>query len=109
MIDMTGTKLHCAVCSTESTLMIAYLGVCGDCVRTHVVLARPLAVASHAKTCRYPGPPLVATGMFLVPGYVTPEEVGHIARFIANISPHSPYACLASLRNFIFRTCPAPR
>jgi pyruvate formate lyase activating enzyme len=46
------------------------------------------------------GPALVVASTLLVPGYVTPDEVGHIARFIADINPHIPYALLGFGPNF---------
>ncbi len=39
-------------------------------------------------------PPLVVVSTLLVPGYVDAEEVGRIARFIAEIDPGIPYALL---------------
>ncbi|UCF05148.1 MAG: radical SAM protein [bacterium] len=39
-------------------------------------------------------PPLVVASTLLVPGYVEPDEVQAIARFIASIDPQIPYALL---------------
>lgn len=47
-----------------------------------------------------PEPALVVASTLLVPGYVTPEEVGRIARFIADIDPRIPYALLGFAPNF---------
>jgi pyruvate formate lyase activating enzyme len=47
-----------------------------------------------------PDPPLVVASTLLVPGYVTADEVGCIARFIAAINPHIPYALLGFAPNF---------
>jgi len=47
-----------------------------------------------------PDPPLVVASTLLVPGYVTPDEVAEIARFIAHINPHIPYALLAFAPQF---------
>lgn len=47
-----------------------------------------------------PEPPLVVASTLLVPGYVTPGEVGRIARFIASLNPHIPYALLGFAPNF---------
>lgn len=41
-----------------------------------------------------PEPPLVVASTLLVPGYVDAEEVGRIARFIADLNPDLPYALL---------------
>jgi pyruvate formate lyase activating enzyme len=45
-------------------------------------------------------PPLVVASTLLVPGYVTPEEVGHIACFLSAIDPDIPYALLAFAPQF---------
>ena len=50
-------------------------------------------------------PPLVASTL-LVPGYVTPEEVGRIARFIAGLNPLIPYALLAFAPQFYMSDLP---
>lgn len=47
-----------------------------------------------------PEPPLVVASTLLAPGYVTPAEVGRIARFIVEFNPHIPYALLAFGPNF---------
>jgi len=47
-----------------------------------------------------PDPPLVVASTLLVPGYVTPDEVAAIARFIAQVNPHIPYALLAFAPQF---------
>jgi len=53
-----------------------------------------------ARFTERPAPPLVVASTLLVPGYVTPEEVGCIARFIADINPDIPYALLGFAPNF---------
>ncbi len=45
-------------------------------------------------------PPLVVASTLLVPGYVTPEEVAAIARYIASIDPETPYSLLAFVPQF---------
>jgi pyruvate formate lyase activating enzyme len=50
-------------------------------------------------------PPLVASTL-LVPGYVTPEEVERIARFIAACDPDIPYALLAFHPHFYLSDLP---
>jgi pyruvate formate lyase activating enzyme len=50
-----------------------------------------------------PAAPLVIASTLLVPGYVTPEEVGRIAAFIADIDPAIPYALLAFAPQFFMR------
>jgi pyruvate formate lyase activating enzyme len=44
--------------------------------------------------CR-PEPPPVVASTLMVPGYVGPDEVGHIARFLASLDPDIPYSLLA--------------
>jgi pyruvate formate lyase activating enzyme len=47
-----------------------------------------------------PEPPPVLASTLLVPGYVDREEVGQIARFIAQISPQIPYSLLGFAPHF---------
>jgi pyruvate formate lyase activating enzyme len=47
-----------------------------------------------------PDPPMVIASTLLVPGYVTPEEVGRIARLIAGIDPRIPYSLLGFAPQF---------
>jgi pyruvate formate lyase activating enzyme len=51
-------------------------------------------VRAAARFGERPEPPLVVASTLLVPGYVTADEVGRIARFIADIDPRIPYALL---------------
>ncbi len=53
-----------------------------------------------------PDPPLVVASTLLVPGYVTRQEVGKIAAFIASFDPHIPYALLAFAPNFYLSHLP---
>ena len=53
-----------------------------------------------------PDPPLVVASTLLVPGYVDAEEVHAIARFIAQFSPHIPYALLGFAPNFFMPDLP---
>jgi pyruvate formate lyase activating enzyme len=53
-----------------------------------------------------PEPPLVVASTLLVPGYVTPDEVGRIARFIAGIDPDTPYSLLAFYPQFLMADQP---
>ena len=53
-----------------------------------------------------PDPPLVVASTLLVPGYVDSEEVGHIARFIADLNPAIPYALLGFAPQFLFPDLP---
>ncbi len=50
-------------------------------------------------------PPIVASTL-LVPGYVDAEEVGHIARFIADLDPNIPYTLLGFAPHFMFPDLP---
>ncbi len=42
-----------------------------------------------------PDPPFLIAATLLVPGYIDAEQVGKLARFIAGLDPHIPYALLA--------------
>ncbi|MCP4541132.1 MAG: radical SAM protein [Chloroflexi bacterium] len=53
-----------------------------------------------------PDLPLVVASTLLVPGYVDAEQVGKIARFIAALNPHIPYALLAFAPNFYIGDLP---
>lgn len=50
--------------------------------------------------------PLVVASTLLVPGYVDPDQVGKIARFIAAIDPDIPYALLGFAPNFYMPDLP---
>jgi len=61
--------------------------------------------ASHFKD--HPeSPPLVIASTLLVPGYVDADQVGKIARYIASLNPHIPYALLAFAPNFYMHDLP---
>ncbi len=51
-------------------------------------------------------PPLLAAATLLVPGYVSPAEVGRLARFIAGLDPDIPYALLAFHPQFMLDDLP---
>jgi pyruvate formate lyase activating enzyme len=51
-------------------------------------------------------PPLVVASTLLVPGYVEADEVGRIARFIAEIDPDIPYALLGFHPHFFIPDLP---
>ncbi len=53
-----------------------------------------------------PQPPLVVASTLLVPGYVDAEEIGRIARFIADVNPHVPYVLLAFAPNCLMPDLP---
>lgn len=53
-----------------------------------------------------PDRPLVVASTLLVPGYVDVDEVTRIARFIANINPHIPYALLGFGPNYLMPDLP---
>lgn len=53
------------------------------------------------------GPPPLVASTLLVPGYVDGEEVGHIARFIADLDPAIPYALLAFGPHFLMPDLPS--
>jgi len=53
-----------------------------------------------------PEPPLVVACTLLVPGYVTPTEVGRIAEFIASVNPRIPYSLLGFAPQFYMSDLP---
>jgi pyruvate formate lyase activating enzyme len=59
-----------------------------------------------ARLAERPEPPLVVASTLLVPGYVTPEEVGRMADFIARLNPDIPYALLGFAPNFYLPDLP---
>ncbi len=80
-------------------------------------LHRALTGASNARTLENftraarrfrerPEPPLVVASTLLVPGYVTPSEVGRIARFIAGVDQDIPYALLGFAPQFYMSDLP---
>jgi pyruvate formate lyase activating enzyme len=50
--------------------------------------------------------PLVVASTLLVPGYVDPNQVGRIAKFIASIDRDIPYALLAFAPHFYMSDLP---
>jgi pyruvate formate lyase activating enzyme len=77
----------------DERLHLALTG--GSNRRTLETFARAAALfAQHAE------PPLLVASTLLVPGYVTPDEVGRIACFIADLHPDIPYALLGFAPNF---------
>jgi pyruvate formate lyase activating enzyme len=52
-------------------------------------------------------PPPVVASTLLVPGYVDADEVGCLARLIADVEPRIPYALLAFAPNFFMSDLPA--
>jgi pyruvate formate lyase activating enzyme len=53
-----------------------------------------------------PTPPPVIASTLLVPGYVDVQEVGRIARFIADLNPAIPYVLLGFAPQFLFPDLP---
>lgn len=53
-----------------------------------------------------PDPPLLMASTLLVPGYVDAEEVGRIARFIADLNPDIPYSLLGFHPHFFMPDLP---
>ncbi len=51
-------------------------------------------------------PPFLRASTLLLPGYVTPDEVEEIAKFISSISPDIPYSLLAFHPDFMMRDMP---
>lgn len=53
-----------------------------------------------------PKVPFLRASTLLIPGYVTPNEIEHIARFIADISSDIPYSLLAFSPKFEMKNLP---
>ncbi len=53
-----------------------------------------------------PDPPPLVVSTLLVPGYVDAEEVGRIARYVAEQSPDIPYVLLGFAPHFLFPDLP---
>ena len=51
-------------------------------------------------------PPPLVTSTLLVPGYIDPEEIRNIAKFIASIDPEIPYSLLAFYPHFYMDDMP---
>jgi pyruvate formate lyase activating enzyme len=47
-----------------------------------------------------PEPPLLVASTLLIPGYISEEEIGKIAKFIASLNPYIPYTLLAFSPHF---------
>jgi pyruvate formate lyase activating enzyme len=58
------------------------------------------------RSAQRPAPPPVVASTLLVPGYVDAEEVGHIARLIADLNPAIPYTLLGFAPQFLFPDLP---
>jgi len=52
-------------------------------------------------------PPSLVASTLLIPGYIDENEVGAIARFIAELNPDIPYSLLAFHPNFLMRDLPS--
>jgi pyruvate formate lyase activating enzyme len=67
MMNSENAPARCALCKTETRLIIEHLGVCGECIRIHFDQAYPLAQAAHAETRRLfklpPSPPRAIDGI----------------------------------------------
>ncbi len=61
---------------------------------------------ASARSADRPGLPLVVASTLLVPGYVDPNQVGRIAKFIASIDRDIPYALLAFAPHFYMSDLP---
>jgi pyruvate formate lyase activating enzyme len=62
--------------------------------------------AAAARLPERPEPPPLIASTLLVPGYIDAAEVGRIARFLAGLSPHIPYALLAFHPHFMMPDLP---
>ncbi|MCU0610469.1 MAG: radical SAM protein [Candidatus Eisenbacteria bacterium] len=74
--------------AADDRLHVAMTGMSNQ--RTRENFAR-----AGVKSRRREDPPLLVASTLLVPGYVTPDEVGRIAAFIGSVDPRIPYTLLA--------------
>ncbi|MEM1851822.1 MAG: hypothetical protein QXK14_04750, partial [Acidilobaceae archaeon] len=51
-------------------------------------------------------PPLLVISVLLVPGYVTPEEVSHIAEYVASLDQNVPMVLLAFHPDYLMDDLP---
>jgi len=58
------------------------------------------------KIKKRPEPPLLIASTLLVPGYIDEQEVRALAKFIASLDPHIPYALLGFYPHFYFKDMP---
>jgi len=63
-------------------------------------------VRAAARLQERPDPPPLVVSTLLIPGYVGAEEVGRIARFIAEQNPAVPYVLLGFAPHFLFTDLP---
>lgn len=79
-MSLTPDRQRCALCGTESPLIIAHLGLCGTCIQSRFEQARPLIQAAHAETRRVFDLPFAPN--FYVPD-LSPTSVGHAEASLA--------------------------
>jgi pyruvate formate lyase activating enzyme len=60
------------------------------------------------KARQRPIPPALIASTLMVPGYVDPQEIGNLAKFIASNDPHVPYSLLAFHPQFYLSDLPRP-
>ena len=83
----------------EDTLHVALTGVSNH--RTLENFAR-----AGLRFTERADPPVLVASTLLVPGYITPEEVSSIARFIASVDPRIPYTLLAFMPQYVMSDLP---
>ncbi|MBW1712447.1 MAG: radical SAM protein, partial [Deltaproteobacteria bacterium] len=102
MIDLALESGGCLKFDLKAFSPGLHRALCG--VGNDRTLANFAAAARHFE--RRPQPPLLVAATLLVPGYVTPEEVGLVARFMAKLNPDIPYALLAFHPDFYLDDLP---
>lgn len=83
----------------DENLPLALTGVSNQCTLENFARAA-------RRIIERPDPPLLVAATLLVPGYVDAEEVGHIARFVADLDPDIPYALLGFHPHFFVPDLP---
>jgi len=91
--------------ANERTFCVCYFGGDPASQMTHALASARLLAERGVRVCWETNGSVVASTL-LVPGYVDAEEVGRIARFIADLDPTIPYALLAFAPHFLMPDLP---
>lgn len=102
MLELSLTSGGCIKFDLKAWTEEVHLALCGASNKR--TLENFKYLAKFAK--RRPEPPLLVASTLLVPGYITPEEVGEIANFISSLDPEIPYSLLSFSPQFLMRDLP---
>jgi pyruvate formate lyase activating enzyme len=118
----TNATMHPSVADRMAEIALSSGGIVKVDLKAHDdALHRALTGSSNAYTLdnfsrmgrrmdERPDIPLLVASTLLVPGYIDPKEVSHIARFIASVNPSIPYVLLGFYPQFeMMDVPPTPR